>query len=235
MGGRCVGWFRNGVWLTLQVKERVTTGTIKCNITCFISENLGECGDKLSTQQWSRGYRGSAGKFKHFWVKADNYSQSRARQRLIFTDLSVTTQWWHEGGGVSSLQTEECLLNWGMAEGDAGQVKSGDIFKRMSLLTHKWGLISRGGVASCSGAEKRHTAVTRPPPGLIPQRMVILDIRETGAVESCPRGRCHEPQPFLYHSHDRCLSFSWPFITACKHDYQEPVMLHKVLVLHEDR
>ena len=53
--------------------------------------------------------------------------------------------------------------------GDEGQVKSGrgggggGVLRRMSLLTHKWGLISRGGLAFYSWAERRYTAVTRPP------------------------------------------------------------------------
>lgn len=56
------------------------------------------------------------------------------------------------------------------------------------------------------------------PPGLIPQRRVIWDIREAGAVWSSPGGKAHEPQICVYH-HDRCLSFSLPLTIVSKHDY----------------
>lgn len=75
-------------------------------------------------------------------------------------------------GGIHH-KTEECGVNLGVGRGRWGEgageictsveeVEEGGVLRRMSLLTHKRGLISRGGRTSYSGAERRYAAGARP-------------------------------------------------------------------------
>lgn len=120
-----------------------------------------------------------------------------------------------------SLQTEECRVNWGLAEGMRGRwnrVEEEGFRRRMSLLTQKWRQISQGGLAFYSGAEKRRTAIACPQ--ALSHKGLLFGISETlGQFRGVPGGKLHEPRSCLYQHHDRCLSFSLPLIIVYKGDY----------------